>query len=133
MSGPAIPASLGLRQAVPLASLAAQAAGDVERLVSELFPQPAEAREALEQMRLASLAEMQAISRVASSDDGKVMLEWLLDQTLRRPVYIGRLGFDAMQAFGEGRFREGKNAIVHQLLVAIAIGRGEQPPFREGT
>ncbi len=133
MSGPAIPPSLGMRQAVPLATLAQEAAADVDRLIGELFPQSPEARAALEQMRLADLAIMQAIARVASSDDGKVMLEWLFDQTLRRPIYLGALRGDAMQAYGEGRFREGKNAIVHQLLVAIALGRGEQPPYREGT
>lgn len=132
MTGPAIPASLGLRQAASIAAMQQFAEGDVERLVGELFPLSAEARALLEQMRLADLAIMQAIARVASSDDGKVMLEWLFDQTLRKPVYVGGLGHDAMQAYGEGRFREGKNAIVHLLLVAIATGRGEQPPYREG-
>lgn len=133
MAGPAIPPTLGLRQAMPLDRAAADAATRVQELVEELFPQDETVKQAIADLRTVELATAQAIARVAGTDDGKVTLEWLLDQTLRRPVHVGGPGVDPMQAYAEGRYREGKNAIVHLLLVAIARGRGEQPPFREGT
>ncbi len=57
------------------------------------------------------------------------LVEWLLDITVRRPISVWGLG--ATKAEYVDR-REGANSVVWQLLQAVAEGRGEHLPIREG-
>ncbi len=131
MSGPAIPASFGARQAMPAEGFALDARSILAGLFDQVNPEdlPADARAALEaQQHIA-----QAAARLFASDDGRTVLEWLCDVTLRRPVFMTQLGLDPMQAHVHGAFREGQNALVFAIMAAMAEGRQEQPPQREGT
>lgn len=124
----AIPAHIGARAAMPAASfLDAVSALDLDRMLG-----PVRGLDAAEPDAEA-LAEREQVSAIAArllEPDLRPLLEWLLDQTLRRPLFLAGYGPEAM-AIAAGR--EGENRIVWRLLQAIAIGRGEVPPAREGT
>lgn len=91
--------------------------------------EPASARNAYDEdmdKRAADLASRAA--RLFDSDDGRAVLEWLLDATLRRSTFVAQLGLPMDQAYGYGCLREGQNAIVHTILSLIAKGRKDQTP-----
>ncbi len=75
----------------------------------------------------ADLRACQAMSRMLDSDDGKTVMEWLLDKTLRRASWAYQLGMDPMQVAMQGVMREGQNAVVYMMLQAAARGREQQP------
>lgn len=62
--------------------------------------------------------------------EGREILEWLCDITVRRPIWVMNLGSEALTY---AAMREGQNAIIYTLMKLIAEGRKEQPPEREGT
>jgi len=107
--------------------------GSADELVRQLFGAPSEEQQkALEEQHLADLAVAQAAARVFSTDDGRLVLEHLLDVTLRRPTFIAHANLDPMRAYAHGVMREGQNQIVFVLLQAIARGRQQDLPQREG-
>lgn len=130
---PAIPASLGARQAVPT-DLLEQALSDIdidamlEQLSGRLDTRGRSdfvEHQAEERARIARLA-----ADFASSAHYRPLFEWLLDITLRRPISVWGLGDDRYEYVDR---REGGNAVMWQLLAAVAEGRGEEPPSVEGA
>lgn len=68
----------------------------------------------------------------ASVPEFRELVEFLLDQSLRRPTFVAQLGLPMDQAYGYGVFREGQNALAMMLLKLIAEGRKiEAPKGRE--
>lgn len=69
-----------------------------------------------------------AWSRFAGSPDGALAIQALLDTTLFRTVWFVDLGgnADAMTAYGA--FREGQNALAHEIVRQIAAGRETEDP-----
>lgn len=72
-----------------------------------------------------------AAALYAGSPEFRIVLEWLLDQTLRRATWSPQLGISMDQICGHGCFREGQNAIAEALLKAIAAGLKMKPPQNE--
>ncbi|SEK37182.1 hypothetical protein SAMN04515666_101348 [Bosea lupini] len=70
----------------------------------------------------------EACARVLASEDGEIMMEGLLDRTVRREAWAYEVGADPLQIAMRGVRREGQNTIPHMLLQAAARGRQEQPP-----
>ena len=50
------------------------------------------------------------------------IMEFIFDQTLRRPAYVAQLGLPMDQAYGYGAFREGQNAVADMIAKMIATG-----------
>lgn len=59
---------------------------------------------------------------------GRKALEFLFSSTLRRTVFFVQLGLDPMSMATWGAFREGQNALAHEIARQIARGRGDQQP-----
>lgn len=68
----------------------------------------------------------QAAARTFASEDGRLVLEWLLDLTLRRMAWHASFGVSVEQAYGAGVHREGQNSIAIALLSLIEAG-GHEP------
>jgi hypothetical protein len=66
-----------------------------------------------------------AWARFARSSDGKKALERLFDTTLRRSVFFAQLGLDPMSMAVFGAFREGQNALAHEIARQIGLGNAE--------
>jgi hypothetical protein len=89
-------------------------------------PRIAKQEQELERQRISSAA-----ARIFSTPEGELVLDAILDKTLRRTCYFAMLGIDPGQVAMFGAFREGQNALVTEILRLIAEGRGEpQPPQR---
>ncbi|WP_313193090.1 hypothetical protein [Shinella zoogloeoides] len=72
-----------------------------------------------------------AWARFAASPDGRKALERLFDTTLRRTVFFVSLGLDSMSMATFGAFREGQNALAHEIARQIARGNNEAAQPRE--
>lgn len=131
MSGPAVPGGFGPREAMPMDNFMSGAFDVLNGLFDE--GKRKDLPPAMQEILEADKRVAEAAARFAATEDGRVILEWLCDQTLRRPTFFSHLGLDPMQAYAHGCFREGANAIVFSLLKAIATGRQEHPPHREGS
>lgn len=59
---------------------------------------------------------------------GKKALLQLFQATLRRTVYFAQLGLDIQSMAVWGAFREGQNALAHEIARRIARGQGEVEP-----
>lgn len=119
----AIPARLDGRAAAPVESFLAQTAHvDLDALLGGGFGAAATEANADRQQVIALAARL-------AEAEFKPLLEWLLDASLRRPVHLPGFGPEATAYCA---LREGQNQIVWLLLQAIAEGRGELPPYREG-
>lgn len=75
-----------------------------------------------------------AWAEFAATPGGAKALEALYETTLGRTVYFVSLGLDMASMATFGAFREGQNALAHEIFRQIARGRGEdQPKPRETT
>lgn len=131
MTGPAVPASYGPREAEPIENFTTDARSILDGLFGKPDPKdlPTLARAAVENVeRVRAIA-----ARKFADDDGQVLLEALCDATLRRPFFITQLGMTIDQTAMLGAFREGSAAATYLLLSWIAEGRKEQPPEREAN
>ncbi|MGI2031948.1 hypothetical protein ACRQ1B_06100 [Rhizobium panacihumi] len=72
-----------------------------------------------------------AWARFYESPDGKKALERLFDTTLRRTVFFVQLGLDPASMATFGAFREGQNALAHEIARQIARGNAEAIQPRE--
>jgi hypothetical protein len=72
-----------------------------------------------------------AWSRFARSPDGRKAIERLFDTTLRRSVFFAQLGLDLNSMAVFGAFREGQNALAHEIARQIALGNAEKLKPRE--
>lgn len=100
----------------------------------DFFDSPAQA-DATEAKRLnesANRTAETAAALYAASPEFRLILEWMLDVTLRRAAFIARLGLPMDHAYGYGCFREGQNAMTAAVLKLIAIGiKGRAPRARD--
>jgi hypothetical protein len=91
-------------------------------------PGVSERRESEQLQAAANRTAEAAAALYAGSVEFRLVLEWMLDVSLRRAAYIARLGFPIDQAYGYGCFREGQNAMTAALLKLIAQGQKAKPP-----
>ncbi len=102
----------------------------------EWFEQaPAAVREQLEISQTRNVEDGKAIARAwarfARSPDGKKALEALFDKTLRRTVFFTQLGLDPASMANWGAFREGQNALAHEIARQIGLGNAEKVKPRD--
>lgn len=130
---PYVPPEYSARTAMPIEG-AGGFVNQADQLLKDLFGgDPEQLRAALKAQQDVNQGIKEACARVAATPDGQAMLEWLCDATLRRPTFLALVDLDPMRCFAHGVFREGQNAVVFLLLKAIAEGRQEPPPQREGA
>ncbi len=72
-----------------------------------------------------------AWARFYESPDGRRALEALFDSTLRRTTFFVNLGLDPMSMATFGAFREGQNALAHEIARQIGLGMAEPVKPRE--
>ena len=129
---PAVSATLGARAAMPKDLLERAVEGinieDLLRSMSGRLDTPGQ--DAFAKEAAADRAQIAAQAAAFAADPRYAALfEWLLDITLRRPMVLWGLG-DSRLEYADRR--EGANSVVWQLLQAVAEGRSEQHPIREG-
>lgn len=78
-----------------------------------------------------SRAVASAWSDFAKTPAGKKALNALFDRTLRRTVFFASLGLDVQSMAVYGAFREGQNAVAHEIARQIGIGRDEETKPRD--
>jgi hypothetical protein len=66
----------------------------------------------------------------AATPDGKMALEALFATTLLRTAYFVGLGTDALQVAQFGAFREGQNAVAHEIARQIVAGRESEEQLK---
>jgi len=125
---PAIPPSYGPRQAQPLDLILEQhGAADWAWFDG---PDPKDKRgsweERLEERAAGAAA---AAAAVMATPEGRELVEYLADITVRRPLFV--LGMPDPLLYAATR--EGQNGLFFTLLKLIAMGRQEQSHVREGT
>lgn len=100
---------------------------DFDRMQRDQLREVAEARrhDAAERAALAAAA-----ARMAASDDGRLILDWLCARTLGRITFFAQGGMTMEQVAVPGLIREGMNQLVFELLRLVAEGRGETLPPR---
>lgn len=69
----------------------------------------------------------------AATPGGKKALEHLFATTIDRTVFFVSLGLDPMSMAVFGAFREGQNALAHEIRRQIAAGQGEAVQPRDVT
>lgn len=132
MSGPFVPPGrYSPRKAMPLDRFTANSRDVVQGLFAD--PDPKELPPFAQALMEEAKSVRAAAARLFDTADGRAVLEYLCDATLRRPTFIAQIGLDPMKAYGHGVFREGQNSAIYLLLSLIAEGRGEQPVAREGS
>jgi hypothetical protein len=72
-------------------------------------------------------------ARFFNTRDGKILLEFIADNSVRRPQALPPLGTDPVQAYLQVQRRAGQDDMFFFILKLIATGREEQPPAREGA
>lgn len=130
---PAIPASFGSRQVMPTDVLEdAMKDIDLDAMLEQLSGRlDTRGRSDFVERQTADRAKIAALAAKFASDKRyRPLFDWMLDITLRRPVSIWGLGDDRYEYVER---REGGNAVMWQLLAAVAEGRGEEPPVVEGA
>lgn len=73
-------------------------------------------------------AVARAWAEFAATPGGRKALEAMHAATLGRTVYFVNLGLDIQSMAVFGAFREGQNALVHEIFRQIARGREEAEP-----
>lgn len=118
----------GRREAQPLDDIMARADKVLADMGLELTPPTARSAMTEDDKRVA-----QAAATIASTASGLVLIEYLADITVRRPVYLAHMNLDPMRAYALGCQREGQNQLFFTLLAMIQRGRDEDPDMREGA
>jgi hypothetical protein len=131
MSGPAVShvaARFGDRAAMPAKGFLE----NTERIQIDALQESYEKAQGLALHLRRSREQVLAIAPKLLEPELAPLLEWILDITLRRPNFLP-LGAGAEQIAIHAAYREGANGLAWQLLQAIAEGREEVLPHREGT
>ncbi len=78
-------------------------------------------------------AIVSAFQQFAATSGGAKAMQWLVDQTINKTVFITHLGYSAEQVAIFGAHREGANQLVWQILKLLAEDTSEenQPKTRE--
>lgn len=125
MSGPAIPARYGAREAQPLEGFLES----TQKIALDDLLERLEGTSGVAHDLKRSREQVSAIARKLLDPELRPLLEWLCDISVRRPMILPGLGAEGPLYCA---LREGQNQIVFQLLAAIAEGREEAGPRREG-
>ena len=128
MTQPAIPARYGPREAQPLDAMLGQAgAADFDVYERALGTD----KDAIKPPPLdeVSAEAARSAARLFATEDGRRVVEFLADVSVRRPVLFHGIPDPALYAM----MREGQNGLFYTLLKLIAAGREETPPTREGA
>lgn len=127
MSNVAVPA-YGERQALPLDAFRQQ-------LDQMLAGVNLDGALALQQPDLTQdqLQAAKICARLFNTREGKILLEFIADNSVRRPQALPPIGTDPVQAYLQVQRRAGQDDMFFFLLKLIATGREEQPPAREGA
>ncbi len=125
------PTTFGPREAQPIDNMLAQMAANGWDFFGDKLAGPDVTAERAWSQQLESEAVQRASDAAAifGTVEGKRVLEWLCDVTVRRPIWI----MNVSDPLPYAAMREGQNAIVYILLRLIAEGRKEQPPQRQGS
>lgn len=96
---------------------------------------PEHVRKAVESQRKLSDADARAIDAAwrefYETPGGRKALEALFESTLRRTTFFVNLGLDIQSMAVFGAFREGQNALAHEIARRIARGMGDDLKQRE--
>lgn len=118
-------------------------AADIESLISgaagagwEWFQQaPENVRDKIALNREQSTEDGKAIARAWAdfyqTPGGRKALELMFDTTLRRTVFFATLGVDFQSMAAFGAFREGQNALAHEIARQIGLGLQEDVKPRD--
>lgn len=94
-------------------------------------------RELVEIKQAEADEDRRAIARAwaefADTPGGKKALERLFATTIDRTVFFVSLGLDPASMAVFGAFREGQNALAHEIRRQIARGRGDELSPRDAT
>lgn len=89
-------------------------------------------RDLVEVKRAKDGEDAKAIARAwaefAATPGGEKALTFLFGTTIDRTVFFVQLGLDMASMATFGAFREGQNALAHEIRRQIAIGRGDDQP-----
>jgi hypothetical protein len=118
----------GRREAQPVDDIMSRVDKVLGDMGLELTPPSARSAMTEDDKRVA-----QAAAAIAATHEGQIVLEYLADITVRRPVYLAHMNLDPMRAYALGCQREGQNQIFFTLLAMIQRGRDEDPEMREGA
>jgi hypothetical protein len=118
----------GRRQAQPIDDMLIRADKLLGDMDMELKPPSPRSAMTEEDRRVAQAAAM-----IAATNEGMLVLEYLADMTVRRPVFVAHTNLEPMRAYALGCQREGQNQIFFTLLAMIQRGREETPESREGA
>lgn len=95
----------------------------------------AEQQEKLEIQQKLSEEDRKAIASAwadfARTPGGRKALDAMFDMTLRRTTYFVDLGQEVMSMAVFGAFREGQNALAHEIARQIAAGQNEEVKPRD--
>lgn len=108
-----------------LERILAGAAGDGWNMIEQVADPKIQARLKLVMAKREEDAKTiaQAWARFASTPDGAMALDALFSTTLLRTTYFVGLGTDALQVAQFGAFREGQNALAHEIARQVVKGR----------
>jgi hypothetical protein len=119
-------------QANPLENIIA-AAGQAGWEWFENAPQAV--RDAYQKERELAVEDSKAVARAwagfYNSPGGRKALEHMFDTTLRRTVFFAAMGVDMQSMATFGAFREGQNALAHEIARQIGIGLAEETKPRD--
>ncbi|MDD7908673.1 hypothetical protein PUV47_01980 [Pseudovibrio exalbescens] len=105
--------------------------GGIEKLMGRFAADPQAKERSAQEERAAHERRaryLAALAAVFSTEDGRLVLEELLNGTLRRTTFQTQFGVDPLQAYAHGAFREGQNAVVATILKDLAeVGRDHTP------
>lgn len=125
------PTSFGPREAQPIDSMISQLMSSGWDFFGDKLtgPDVDSSRAWSRQLEADAVQRASDAAAIFGTIEGRRVLEWLCDVTVRRPMWIMNVSDPLLYA----AMREGQNAIVYILLRLIAEGRKEQPPERQGS
>lgn len=126
-------ASFGPREAQPLSGVQAYAAAQGWEFFADKLNGPDVGARSASTVALEADAEQLGKDAAALFDtrQGRAVLEWLCDITVRRPSWFFGLPRDQAELYMA--MREGQNGLLVTLLKLIASGRDEKQPQRQGV
>ncbi|WP_054782860.1 hypothetical protein [Pseudovibrio denitrificans] len=105
--------------------------GSVDGLMNKFSADPKAKEKASQENRENQRRRTQylaALATVFSSEEGQLVLDELLNGTVRRIKFHTQLGIDPWQSHAYGCYREGQNSVVAMILKDLAeVGGGVAP------
>lgn len=98
--------------------------GDFTRFDQEVTERTARAAEAKAHATSERRLLAAAAARLAATEDGRALLQWICDRTLNRVTFLVVPGLPADQVALLGAKREGANELAFEVFRLVAEGRG---------